>query len=124
MSYKNLQLIWNNKVILWEVMITFLLTFLVFINGKNYNYTLSVFLGGILVIIPTFIYSFTVFINGLVAYPSVALKRHQKAMVFRFLANFVLFALVMVLYRQCNFVLLFLGYIITLSGYWLSLIKA
>ena len=124
MSYKNLQLIWNNKVILWEVMITFLLTFLVFINGKNYNNTLSVFLGGILVIIPTFIYSFTVFINGLVAYPSVALKRHQKAMVFRFLANFVLFALVMVLYRQCNFVLLFLGYIITLSGYWLSLIKA
>ena len=124
MSYKNLQLILKNRVILLEVILTVLVTLLVAIITKNHNNTLSVFLGGVLVMIPTVVYAFLVFRNGAVAYPGVALKQHQKAMVFRFLANFILFAIVIIFYRQCNFLLLLLGYLVTISGYWLSLIKA
>ena len=124
MSYKNLQLILKNRVILLEVILTVLVTLVVAIITKNYNNTLSVFLGGVLVMIPTVVYAFLVFRNGVVAYPGVALKQHQKAMVFRFLANFILFAIVIIFYRQCNFLLLLLGYLVTISGYWLSLIKA
>lgn len=124
MSYKNLQIILGHKVILLEVILTTIATLLVVLISKNYNNALSVFLGGVLVIIPTTIYSFFVFKKGVVAYPSIALKRHQKAMVFRFLANFILFAVVIIFYQQCNFLLLLLGYLVTISGYWLSLIKA
>ncbi len=123
MNYKSSQLIVGNKVILWEVVLTLIFTLLVAIISKSYNSTISAFLGGVLVLVPTLVYAFFAFKKGVVAYPSVALKRHQKAMVFRFLANFILFALVIIFYRQCNFLLLLIGYLIAISGYWVSLIK-
>ena len=123
MIYKNLQLILGHKVILWEVILTFIFTSLIACVSNNYNNVLSAFLGGVLVFIPTLIYSFFAFKKGIVAYPRVALKRHQKAMVFRFFANFILFTTVIVFYRQCNFLLLLIGYLIAISGYWVSLIR-
>ncbi len=123
MNYKNLQLILGHKVILWEFVLTLVFTLLVAFISKSFNNILSAFLGGVLVFIPTLIYSFFAFKKGIVAYPVVVLKRHQKAMVFRFLANFILFALVIIFYRQCNFLLLLIGYLVTISGYWVSLIN-
>ena len=113
----------GHKVILWEVVLTVTFTLLVAIISKNLNSTLSAFLGGFLVFISTLIYSFFAFKRGVVAYPSIVLKRHQKAMVSRFLANFILFALVIIFYRQCNFLLLLIGYLVTIGGYWVSLIN-
>ncbi len=123
MNYKSLQLIIGHKVILWEVVLTLIFTLLVAVISKNFNSILSAFLGGVLVFIPTLVYSFFAFKKGVVAYPGVVLKRHQKAMVFRFLANFILFALVIIFYRQCNFLLLLIGYLVTIAGYWVSLIN-
>jgi F0F1-type ATP synthase assembly protein I len=123
MNYKNLHLILGHKVIRLETALLLMFTLVVAVVSRSCNSALSAFLGGVLVLLPTLIYSCLAFRQGLIAYPNVALRRHQKAMVFRFLANFILFALVTIFYRQCNFLLLIIGYFVTISGYWLSLIK-
>lgn len=123
MDYKNQHIILSHKVIRWELTLAGICTLVVAITTKNFNSTLSAILGGILVLVPTVIYAFIAFRKGVIAYPGVALGRHQKAMVFRFIINFVLFALVVIFYRQCNFLVLLITYLITMGGYWLSLIK-
>lgn len=90
---------------------------------KNFSGVLSAFLGLLLALMPTIAYIKIAFAKGLVDYPSVVLGRHQKAMLLKFLLNIILFALVFISYKQCNFFALFATYFITLSGYWVSLIK-
>ena len=72
--------------------------------------------------IPTFVYIKIAFANGLIILPSEAFKLHKKAMIAKFIVNLVLFMLIIMLYKDCNFLALFLTYIITLSGNWLNLV--
>ena len=123
MDYKNQHLILGQKVIRWELSLALICTLVVAVVTRNYNSIISAFLGGVLVLVPTLIYVYIAFRKGVIAYPGVALGRHQQAMVLRFVVNFVLFALVVIIYRQCNFLLLLISYFVTLSGYWLSLVK-
>jgi len=90
---------------------------------SNQNSIISAVIGVFLVTIPTLIYVKIAFARGFIAYPNIALAQHQKAMLFRFFLNLVLFMVVAVVYRGCDFLALFTTYFITLSGYWFSLIK-
>ena len=123
MIYKNLYFILGHKVIRVQLCLGILCTLVVTMVLRNYNSALSAITGVGLVVLPTIAYALVAFTRGLVSYPEVALGRHQKAMVLRFVVNFILFTLVLLVYRQCNFVVLFITYLVTLSGYWFSLIK-
>lgn len=99
--------------------------FSVVISGlifKTTNAILSSALGCSLVIIPTLVYIKIGFAKGMIVLPSEAFRLHKKAMVAKFTANLVLFLLVIILYRKCNFLILFLTYIVTLSSNWLNLV--
>lgn len=89
----------------------------------NYDYFISSILGSVIAIIPTFLYVKVAFVNGVINYPENALKQHKRAMKLRFLLTLILFALVFVYFRHCNFLLLFIDYIVTLSAYWINLIR-
>ena len=91
--------------------------------SKSVNSALSAFLGLLLAFVPTLVYIKIAFAKGLVNYPSIILERHKKAMLLKFVLNFILFALVFIFYKKCNYFALFGTYIVTLSGYWISLIK-
>ncbi len=123
MDYKNWHLILGHKVIRCELILALICICVIALFTRNYNSIFSAFLGGVLGLVPTIVYAYIAFRKGIVVYPEAALRRHQKAMVFRFIANFVLFTLVLIMYRQCNFLLLLISYFVTLSGYWFSLIK-
>jgi F0F1-type ATP synthase assembly protein I len=88
----------------------------------NLNSVISATLGVSFVVVTTFIYAKIAFAKGLVLLPSVAFLRHQKAMFARFLINILLFILVFLIYRNCDFLALFTAYIVTMSSYWFSLI--
>ena len=113
----------SQRVIKFQLTLGIACTVMVLLVTNNLNDMLSALTGVILVIIPTLMYAFIAFRKGVIAYPVVALKRHQMAMLLRFVTNLVCFAAVVILYRQCNFPLLLLAYCVTLSGYWFSLIK-
>lgn len=89
---------------------------------RNFNSILSVMFGCIVAFVPTLIYVKVAFQKGLLAYPNQVLKRHQRAVVLRFLVSFFLFSLICYSYSSCNFLLLLVAYVITLSSYWIILI--
>lgn len=123
MDYKNQRFILGQRVIKFQLALGVICTLAVALITQNLNSILSALIGVALVLLPTLGYAFVAFRRGVVAYPGVALGRHQKAMVLRFILNFVLFALVIINFRQCNFLVLLITYFVTLSGYWFSLIK-
>jgi len=88
------------------------------------NTAFSGIAGLFLAIVPTVVYAKIAFANHLVAAPGVAFARHKKAMLSRFLLNLALFAIVLFLYKKCDYVALFATYFITLAGYWVSLVKS
>ena len=122
MTYKNYHLIFGHRVITLQFLLGLLCTLVVAGLTRNYNSTFSAVVGAGLVIFPTLVYSIIAFAKGSVAFPVIVLGRHQKAMIARFVLNFVLFFIVLVTYRQCDFVVLFSTYLITFSGYWFSLV--
>lgn len=123
MDYMNHGFKFGSSVLKLQLALGACCVLIVALIAKDLNSVFSAFLGLILVLLPTLLYVFMVFRHGVVAYPKIALGRHQKAMVFRFVANFVLFLLVVISYKQCKFLWLLLTYFVTLSGYWFSLIK-
>ena len=122
MTNKKRDFILGHKVVKTQFCLGLLCVIVVGVITRNYNSMISALTGMGLVMLPTILYAIIAFSKGVVAYPEVALGRHQKAMVMRFLLNFALFALVLIYYRQCNFLVLFITYFVTISGYWFSLI--
>lgn len=91
--------------------------------SRNFANVMSAAIGAGIVILSTLLYGRIALINNCLAYPAVALKRHQLAMLLRFMLSLILFALVAILYRQCNFVVLFVSYVVCSGSYWLSLLS-
>jgi F0F1-type ATP synthase assembly protein I len=91
-------------------------------HTRSMNALLSGMIGLIIALISTIVGAKIAFSDGLVVAPSVAYTRHKKAMIGRFILNLLLFAVVVLVYRQCNYIALFLTYIVALSGYWIGLI--
>lgn|GEM_PF-2555931 len=95
---------------------------LVAAHKHNMNSLFSGIVGLALAIMPTIIYAKIAFGNGLVSAPGVAYVRHKKAMISRFILNLLLFGIVVLVYRRCDYTALLITYIVTLSGYWISLL--
>lgn len=90
---------------------------------RDFNSILSSLIGFGVAFSATIVYVLAAFYKGFIAYPNQVLKLHQKAVVLRFLVNLLLFMIVFISYRQCRFMLLLITYLVTLSGYWFSLLK-
>lgn len=90
----------------------------------NLNTAFSGIAGSFLAIVPTVVYAKIAFTEHLAVAPAIAFVRHKKAMLSRFLLNLVLFAIVLFLYKKCDYIALFVTYFITLAGYWVSLVKS
>ena len=82
----------------------------------------SASLGAVLVLVTTLIYFIVAFTKSRVTSPRQALKRHQYAMIMRFITNMIGFGAIIIIYPACNFVILIVAYVITLSSYWFSLL--
>jgi F0F1-type ATP synthase assembly protein I len=123
MNYSNQYLVLGKRVIILELMIA--LIFVVAITGisQNINTALSALFGAGLVILSTLVYFYVAFRKGVIANSNIALKRHKMAMILKFSTNVLGFALILAIFKNCNFIVFIAAYIITLSGYWLSLIK-
>lgn len=96
---------------------------LCFIISNELRSLLSSLLGFALVFIPTLVYIKVAFSRGLVVLPDVAIKLHKKAIIYRLGITTILFILVFACYKNCNFFIFFVTYLVTLSGYWFSLLK-
>jgi F0F1-type ATP synthase assembly protein I len=94
------------------------------VHKHSLNTAFSGIAGLFLAIAPTVVYARIAFADQLVVTPGVAFARHKKAMLWRFLLNLVLFAVVLFLYKKCDYIALFVAYFITLAGYWVSLVKS
>jgi hypothetical protein len=91
-------------------------------HKHNLNTLFSGLVGLALAIAPTIVYTKIAFSSGFVSTPTVAYTRHKKAMISRFMLNLSLFSIVALVYRHCDYTALLIAYIVTLSGYWISLL--
>jgi len=91
-------------------------------HKHDLNTLFSAIVGLVLAISPTIVYTMVAFSGGLVTTPTIAYTRHKKAMISRFILNLLLFGLVALIYRQCDYTALLITYIVSLSGYWISLL--
>ncbi|MBP9743351.1 MAG: ATP synthase subunit I, partial [Burkholderiales bacterium] len=123
MDYKNLRFVFGQRAVKLQIGLSLICVVVTAIIAKNLNSIISAAVGGGLAIIPTLLYAYIVFRKGLINYPATTLRLHQMAMAVRFIANFVLFVIVCLNYKQLDFLILFVTYLVTLSAYWLSLIK-
>ncbi|MFN8770945.1 MAG: ATP synthase subunit I [Neisseriaceae bacterium] len=106
-----------------QLVISVIFCLFVLLLFKNLNIAFSSIIGSMIVIITNFSYYVIAFSKGLVVKPGEALSLHKKAMIAKFALNIVIFMLVFVLYKKCNYPVLFIAYIITQSSNWLMLLK-
>jgi F0F1-type ATP synthase assembly protein I len=89
----------------------------------SYNTIASSIIGTFIAVLPTIIYAKFAFAKGLVVLPKEALRLHKKAMVYKFIANILLFVIVLGLYKKCNYIALYCSFLAALCGNWFSLIR-
>ncbi|MCX8514396.1 MAG: hypothetical protein ORN24_02390 [Burkholderiales bacterium] len=123
MNYSNQYLNLGKRVLVLELIIAIVFIGAITIITNNTNSALSALFGGVLVISSTLVYFYVAFRKGVIANSNIALKRHKIAMILKFSTNVLGFALILSLFKDCNFIIFIAAYVITLSGYWLSLIK-
>lgn len=110
-----------SKVLRLQIFLALFAAVIAYLVHHHINDVHSSLIGAVIAILPTLVYTKIAFKNGLVTSPVKALGRHQKAFFVRFFLNLILFLVVFLFYRNCNFVILFISYGAVLSAYWLSL---
>lgn len=111
------------KVLQLQILLALAVVLCAYLMRCNINDACSSIIGAVIAILPTLIYVRIAFKNGLVTSPIKALGRHQKAFFIRFALNLFLFLITFLFYRNCNFLILFISYVVVLGAYWLSLAK-
>ncbi|MCC2645122.1 MAG: hypothetical protein K0R94_900 [Burkholderiales bacterium] len=111
-----------SKVVIIQLAMGLVAVLLLTVHQQNINTLPSSIIGLALAIVPTIVYTKIAFGGGLFLAPHVVYLRHKKAMISRFITNLLLFSIVLVAYKQCDYFALLITYIATLSGYWMSLI--
>ena len=112
-----------NYLIKIQLIVSMAIALMVLIVFKNAVDTASVVFGSLLVVLPTTIYRGIAFRKGLVVSPKTALIQHKKAMVAKFMLNCLLFIILIFVFKHCNFLFLFISYIITQGIAWAVLLK-
>ena len=117
----------NRKSIIFivstQLIIGVFLILLTYALTRDFNDTNSLLIGVLMSIMSTLCYVLITFRVGFVHLPKIAYKNHQIAVIIKFMLNIVVFILVLNYYKNCNFLLMLIGYVLTMSSYWLSLIK-
>ncbi|MBY0380237.1 MAG: ATP synthase subunit I [Burkholderiales bacterium] len=114
----------KNKKYIFLQMCVFTIVFVgLYTLTKNINTAFSCLLGCIIVFTLNIIHLRVAFYKGFVVKPKEALIQHKKAMFLKFVANIILFITLILLYKNCNYLALFLGYIITQFSALLILFK-
>jgi F0F1-type ATP synthase assembly protein I len=121
MFYKSQYLQEINRIFKLQLSLGGVTIVILAIFTQNIHIVISAILGTLLVVIPAFIYLLMIVRNKWVALPEVIIKRHKNGLIFKFMVNLLLFALIFNFYKQCNLLSLFATYIIVLSSYWLVL---
>jgi hypothetical protein len=85
------------------------------------NSLVSSILGFAIALSGTLVYIKIAFSSGVITHPSVAYTLHKKAMVSRFATNLLLFAIVFLVYKNCDALVLIITYCVTYSAYWFVL---
>lgn len=111
------------KVLQLQMLLALIVALCTYLVHRNIHDVYSSIIGAIIAIVPTLVYIRIAFKNGLVTSPVRALSKHQKAFFVRFALNLILFSIVFLFCRNCNFLILFISYGVVLSAYWLSLVK-
>jgi F0F1-type ATP synthase assembly protein I len=110
------------RLVMVQSVMGLLAAIIIAVHTRSMNALLSGIVGLFIALISTLIGAKIAFGDSLVVAPNVAYARHKKAMISRFILNLLLFAVVVLVYRQCNYIALLSAYIAALSGYWISLI--
>lgn len=111
------------KVLQLQILLALIASLCTYMVHRNIYDVYSSIIGAIIAIVPTLVYIRIAFKDGFVTSPVRALSKHQKAFFVRFALNLILFLIVFLFYRNCNFLILFISYGVVLSAYWLSLAK-
>ena len=90
---------------------------------QSMNLVFSCLLGCVFVFVLNVIHFRVAFSNGLILKPKKALLQHKKAMFLKFVVNIIIFITIFIYYKNCNYLALFLGYIITQFSGWIILFK-
>lgn len=106
-----------------QLILSIIFCLIVLLLSRNLNIAISAFVGSMIVVITNCSYICIAFSKGLVVEPNLALSLHKRAMLTKFVTNLVIFVLVFILYKQCSYLVLFLGYIVAQSSAWLMLLK-
>lgn len=104
-----------------QLFIALFMLFVCTIMTKDINAIISVIIGSGLIIFLTVLYYYISIKNNLITLPKIALKNHKKAAIYKFSINIIAFICIYLIYKGCNYLWLFLGYIATQISFWLIL---
>jgi hypothetical protein len=111
------------KVILKsQLIIMILLVVICMLITKSNNSVLSVLMGSFLIITLTILTYWLILKNSFITLPEVAIKKHKKGLIYKFFINIIAFLLIYKLYKNCDYLWLFIGYIFTQMSFWLTLL--
>jgi hypothetical protein len=105
-----------------QLFIALLLLIICLFMTNSCNSVLSATIGSLLVFSLTYLTYFLTLHNSLVVLPNIAIKNHKKTMIYKFFINIIFFLLIYILYKNCNYLWLFIGYISTQLSFWFVLI--
>lgn len=105
------------KVILAVIFITIIAVF-----NRNLYSCLSALLGFLLALLPALVYIKVVYTDRVLP-AEVVMVRHKKAELYKFFTNILGFVIVFICFRQVHLLVLFASYLVTLSAYWLALLR-
>lgn len=110
------------NLVLIQLGLGLIVSILFMLLKRNVNSTVSACLGAFMSVLLTIFSAKVAFAKGDIVLPKQAIAQHKKAMLVKWLLNILLFAVVLIFYKKCDYTALFISYSITLAGYWVSLI--
>lgn len=105
-----------------QLFISLCMLFICTMMTKDINAIISLVIGSGLIIFLTIVSYYITLKNNLIVLPKIAIKNHKKSAIYKFSINIIAFIFVYLLYKNCNYLWLFLGYSATQLSFWISLL--
>lgn len=122
MTYNSAKIALNKylQIIKIKIVLGIILILIFAIFSQNLYTTLSALLGFLLALLPALFYIKIAWSNKILLANQIFAK-HKKAEIYKFNVNLLGFLVVFISFKQVHALALFTTYMVTLSGYWLSL---
>jgi hypothetical protein len=105
-----------------QLLIALFILFICTIITKDINAIISTVIGNSLIISLTILNYYITLRNNLFVLPKVAIKKHKIGALYKFIINIIAFACIYMLYKNCDYLWLFIGYITTQLSFWILLL--